>query len=621
MYPEGKDRLAVYAVLGIVVILLYANTLAGGFVWDDNLFTANQVYWSFDFRKIFLSLANGLEYQPVRDLSYLFDISVWGGSPFGFHLTNLLLFAVITLLAYKTAESFSCFTRRAEDKSPSWFVPFFTALIFAVHPLKSEVVAWITQRNTLLATLFFLLSLLLFRRYLERDGLKIYILSFLAFSLALLSKATVVILPLLLFCMLLKNGGEWRQRKFWLPLAPFIALSGAGAMLHIMIARKTAVVSAAYYGSFQERLVVALQIPFFYLKKSLLPTDISAFYADNFSLSLSSPRVLISAATLIGVTAAAWFLRKRNPEILIGCGWFVITLLPVSNLLATSPVAADRYLFLPSFGLAFTAATLLSRIRLPLKLMLPIALLGVSLLVPLTLSQNRVWHDDIALWSHTAVRSPQVAGVWFNLGRAWHKTTQLSKALDAYLRAVKLDPADIKSLDNAATIFPSSRGSITARHELVKSLAEQLPPAPAGISLTGYTDAEWKHPDAAEELFLYLLAADSQSTTLKLALANLYRKLGAFDRATAIYSEIVRNGSGKGEAEFGLAVIAAINGNNEEKTRLLAIAQNKGGVPQELLSKVEPLAALCQAIKAKGGDPVDCKDKTYPTGQGGRLSR
>lgn len=586
MCPEEKYKPAAYVVLALIVILLYGNTLAGGFVWDDNLFTANQVYWSFDFSKIFFSLANGLEYQPIRDLSFLFDIAVWGGRPFGFHLTNLLLFVVIVILAYKTAERFSSLTRKPDDNCPNWFVPFFATLLFAVHPLKSEVVAWITQRNTLLATLFFLLSALLFLRYLDRGEKKILAASVGAFILAIFSKAIVVILPLLLlFFMLLKKGEEWRQGKFWLPLAPFIALSGAGAILHITIARKTAVISAAYYGSFQERLAVALQIPFFYLKKSLLPADISAFYAENFSQSLSSSRVLASAALLIAMTVAAWLLRKRFPEILLGGGWFAITLLPVSNLLATSPVAADRYLFLPSFGLAFTAATLLSRIRLPLKLMLPIALLGVSLLVPLTLSQNRVWHDDIALWSHTAARSPQVAGVWFNLGRAWHRTPQLSMALDAYLRAVKLDPADIRSLDNAATLFPSSRGSIAARHELVRSLAEQVPPYPAGLSLIGYTDAEWKHPDAAEELFLYLLTADSQSITLKLALANLYRKLASFDRATAIYSEIVSSGLGRGEAELGLAAIAAVNGNLQEKIRLLAVAKGKGGVPTEMINK------------------------------------
>jgi len=588
MYSERTSRLAAYAVTAIVVILLYANTLAGGFVWDDNLFTANQVYWSFDFRKILLSLANGLEYQPVRDLSYLFDIFVWGGRPFGFHLTNLLLFAVIAMLAFRTAESFSCLTRRADDKTPLWFVPLFTALIFAVHPLKSEVVAWITQRNTLLATLFFLLSLLLFRRHLEIGGVKTYVLSFLAFSLALLSKATVVILPLLLlFYMLLKNGREWRQRKFWLPLIPFIALSGVGALLHITIARKTAVVSAAYYGSFQERLAVAVQIPFFYLKKSLLPTDISAFYAENFSQSLSSPRVLISAAALIGLMAVAWFLRKRNPEILIGGGWFVITLLPVSNLLATSPVAADRYLFLPSFGLAFTAAALVSRVRLPLKLLLPVFLLLLFFFGQLTLVQNRVWHDDVTLWRHTAARSPQVAGVWFNLGRAWHRTPQLSMALESYLRALKLEPAYLSPLDNAATLFPASRGSIASRHELVRSLVEQLPPYPAGLSLLGYTALEWQHPDAAEELFLYLLAADSRSINLRLALANLYRKLGAFDRANVIYAQLLSSGEGKGEAEFGLAFIAAANGNLQEKARLLAVARGKGGVPEEIIGKLK----------------------------------
>jgi len=584
MSPEGKNRLLTYASLAILVIALYGNTLAGGFVWDDKLFTANQVYWNFDLGKIFFSLANGLEYQPVRDLTYLFDIAVWKGSTFGFHLTNLLLFVAIVILAYRVADILARFCRDDDSKAPEWFVPLFTILIFTVHPLKSEVVAWITQRNTLLAALFFLISLLFFFRFQENAGKKYLAFSLLAFFMALFSKAIVVILPLLLlFLMLFKKSGNWRQGAFWLPLIPFFIISGAGAALYIAIARKTTVISAAYFGSFNERLAVALQIPFFYLKKSLLPFDISAFYVENLALSLSSPKVLFSVLLLITLAGGAWLLRKKAPEVLIGGGWFVITLLPVSNLLATSPVVADRYLFLPSFGLAFTAAALVSRIFKPCILLIPLSLLVICFFAVLTFKQNRIWHDDISLWRQTSLRSPQVAGVWFNLGRALHGTPQLAAALDAYLRAYRLDPADLKSLDNAASLYPSTRGPVTARHELVKSLADQLPPYPAGLSLIGYTDVQWQHPDAAEELFLYLLNADRQSLTLQLALANLYRKLGAFDRAVPVYTAIMNSGQGRGEAEFGLASVASVTGDLTEKARLLALAKAKGGVPEDLL--------------------------------------
>lgn len=588
MSPEGKYRLVPYALLVLAVCLLYGNTLSGGFVWDDNLFTSNQIYWSFDFRKIFFSLANGLEYQPIRDLTYLFDIAVWRGSSFGFHLTNLLLFVAIVILAYRVAEEISFLSGMPDAAIPGWFVPFFTATLFAVHPLKSEVVAWITQRNTLLAALFSFISILCFLRYLEKNDKKIFAFSLAAFFLAILSKAIVVTLPLLLmFFMLAKKGGGWRQVRFWPPLVPFFILSGAGAILHVAIARKTTVISATYYGSLSERLSVALQIPFFYLKKALLPTDLSAFYAEDFARQLISSRVLVSSLMLAALAAAAWLSRKKCPEILLGGGWFFITLLPFSNLLATSPVAADRYLFIPSFGLAFAAVSLVGRIRLPLKMTVSILVLVICLSVPVTFRQNSVWHDNVALWSRTSERAPQVAGVWFNLGRAWHGTTQLSMALEAYLRAVKLDPSDTKPLDNAASLFPSSRGSIAVRHELVRSLVEQMPDYPGGLALIGYTDAEWKHPDAAEELFLYLLEAEKRSLTLRLCLANLYRKVGAFDRSVQIYSEIADRGEGRGEAEFGLAAIAASNGNQPEKARLIALAKVKGGVPAELIAKLE----------------------------------
>ena len=222
MSPDRINKLIPYALLITVVFMLYSNTLWGGFVWDDNLFTSNQVYWSFDFRRIFFSLANGLEYQPVRDLTYLFDIAVWHGSTLGFHLTNLFLFSAIVILAYRLAEKFSLIIRTEDNRVPEWFVPLLTVLIFTVHPLKSEVVAWITQRNTLLATFFFVLSLLCFLRFQEKNDKRAFIFSLGAFSLAILSKAIIVILPLLLlFIMLFNKRSNWRRIDFWLPLVPF----------------------------------------------------------------------------------------------------------------------------------------------------------------------------------------------------------------------------------------------------------------------------------------------------------------------------------------------------------------------------------------------------------------
>lgn len=538
MSPEGKYKLLPYALLVTAVTALYGNTLTGGFVWDDGLFTANQVYWDFDFKKIFFSLANGLEYLPIRDLSYLFDIAFWKGGPFGFHLTNLLLFIVIAILAYELADRLKLLTRSPDNSAPPWFVPLLTALLFAIHPLKSEVVAWITQRNTLLATLFFLVSVSCFLRYLEKDEKKLLACSLAAFILALFSKAIAVTLPLLLlFFMQLQHRWGWRQGRFWTPLAPFFICSAAAAVLFLAIARKTSVISAAYFGSFSERLAVAVQIPFFYLGKTLLPMDLSAFYAENFAQSLASPRVLLAAIVLTLLVGGAWLLRKKYPEIFLGCGWFMITLLPVSNLFATSPVAADRYIFLPSFGFAFTVAALLARLRLPLKGLVVIPLLILSVFAVFTYRQNRIWHDDISLWRATASRSPQVAGVWFNLGRALHKTPQLSLALEAYLRAIKLEPANTKYLDNAAALFPSSRGTIRERHEFVRTLVEQMPDYPGGLPQIGNVKQDWRHPDAAEELFFYLLAADPKSTHLRLAMANFYRKMGASDRAAAILTQ------------------------------------------------------------------------------------
>jgi len=306
------------AVLALVCAIFFGNALFGGFVWDDNLFYANQVYWKFDLRTILFGLANGLEYQPARDLTYLWDVLVWRGSPWGFHLTNLLLFIAVTLLVQRLAAAlYSRFIKSGQAS----LVPFITALLFAAHPLRSEVVAWVTQRNTLLATLFFLVAAIFFLRWqAEKRGLLLTF-SCICFSLALLSKATVVVLPLLLVLLLLfRKEREPGVPAAWLALLPFAVIAAAGAALHLTIASRTTVIAATYFGSIRERLAVALQIPFFYLKQTLLPTDISAFYADGFSRSLASPGSLAAALAMVVILSVCWALRQRLPELALGFG-------------------------------------------------------------------------------------------------------------------------------------------------------------------------------------------------------------------------------------------------------------------------------------------------------------
>ena len=367
---------------------------------------------------------------------------------------------------------------------------------------------------------------------------------------------------------------------------PFFLLAAAGAALHLTIASRTQVISAAYFGSLQERLATALQVPFHYLWKTFWPIGLSAFYPDRFSRELLSLPVLAATMVLVAGAVATWRLRRRFPELLLGGGWFAITLLPVSNLFATSPVVADRYLFLPSGGLALLIAGLLCRLPLPRR---RLAILVAVLLIPLgwlTVQRNLVWHSELSLWSDTVKRSPGVAAVWFNLGRAGQKTARPGLALEAYLRAISLDRANRLALDNAAGMFPASRGTIAERRQLAVDLAAKLPPYPAGLALLGYTPARWPDQGAVEELLLNLLAVENGSPELQLALANLYRQAGAVDRAAAVYNEASRLGVGNGAAELGLAALAGAAGDRATMERQLVAARSRGGVPETVIRAV-----------------------------------
>ena len=149
-------------ILVLAVFLLYAVTLGHGFVWDDHVYVVgNKAYQDFDLPKIFSSLANRVEYLPLRDLTLAIDYRFWGESPFGFHLTNILLFTCNILLIYLFAAELPF---AGDDIEARKRAAFLTALFFGLHPLISESVNLIAFRNVLLSGAAFFLAAYLYAR-------------------------------------------------------------------------------------------------------------------------------------------------------------------------------------------------------------------------------------------------------------------------------------------------------------------------------------------------------------------------------------------------------------------------------------------------------------------------
>lgn len=597
----NRKHLTNLAIIACVVAAAFGNSLSGGFVWDDGLFIVNPVYRNFDLKTVFFSLANGLEYQPVRDLSFLLDVAVWEANPFGFHLTNVVLFAINCLLVYFLALEAGLLLNPESDRPatlPETFVPLLAALFFAVHPLRSEVVAWVTQRNTLLAGAFFFASCLLFLKYLRikrQNGKILYSFALVTFVLALLGKAIAIVLPLVLLLFVLVHGMRSHGRERLLPTLPFWGIAALFFFLNVAVAIQTKVIASlpGEGTNIASRLALALQIPFFYLSRLLMPWRVSAIYEIRFAKSLLSPQVMASFFVLALLVALAFAARRKYPDLVFGGGWFLLTLIPVLNLFATNPVVADRYFYLPSFGIFYLLASCGGRLAAKRPGPKVVAAIAVGLLVPLlllTIMRNRVWRNDIVLWTDTAHRAAGVGDVWYNLGRAWHGLARLDEALDAYLRALAINPYDLKSLDNAAALFPHTEEYRLIRASLVRDLVGQLPPYPHGIALIGHTSSEWRDPARAEVLFRRILSANPDSPKAMLALGNVFLKRGDTGSAAIIFQKVMETGRDEGLAAYNLACLEAASGQRAEAISHLRTAFAKGFRPKGLLT-VDPYLA------------------------------
>ena len=441
-------------ILLVLVAGVFGRTTGFDFVWDDDvLLVGVDAYERFDLGRMFFGLANQVEYLPIRDVSYAVDYRIWGQNPFGFHLSNLILYFLNVVLVY--AFSLQLTARlssgeRSPDGGRIRAVALFTAALFAVHPLHCEAVSFISCRNVLLSGLFFFMTCSFFLTYLEHEGAcrrTLYAASLLCCALAILSKATAVVLPGVLVLIAMLDGGRWPRTA--LTLVPFVAVAVAAVILFRTVAAQTGLIDpdqVIAFGSrsFPVRLAVALQIPFFYLGKLILPAGLSALYDTRFAGELTDPRVALAALGLLVAVAGAIRLRTRFPELLFALGWYLVSLLPVLNLFATGTVVSDRYAYLPSYAFAYLVAT--SLLRAPAAIpRLAIRFVAVVVIAALAFSafvRNGVWRSDETLWNDTIRVSPDGRTAYYNLAVERFSRGEYEEAFDLLERLAERTGSD-----------------------------------------------------------------------------------------------------------------------------------------------------------------------------------
>lgn len=468
--PEGRPR-RVGAMAATVVVaaafVAFLPALAPDFVnWDDpgtlldnphyRGLGPHQLVW------MFTTFHRG-HYMPLSWLTLGWDFILWEMSAWGYHLTNLLLHAATALTFYFLALRL---LRFALDPRPPLSNPLpqggrgpgdaatrlrlaaaAAAIFFAVHPLRAESVAWITERRDVLSGLFSVAAALAYVKAVSEGPRRAGFFwgSVALFACALLSKSIAVTLPATLLVLdvypLRRLGGAagWRRWHVWAEKLPFLALAGAAATVAFLALLPLGNARSLTEMSALVRLVLALYSQAFYLVKTVWPTALSPLYP--FPLDITYHHLAIAAA---GTLLAGAALRIA-PAWSATWAVYSLTLLPVSGIFHNGPQAvADRYSYLACLPWALWVGAAVAwrprrapvhrAVALALRTLVVATLLGLG---ALTWSQAGIWHDSIALWTHALAVNPDSRDAHGYLGKAYDEAGLAAGAVAHYAEAAR----------------------------------------------------------------------------------------------------------------------------------------------------------------------------------------
>src|SRR5438445_581387 len=460
--PSLSQRSASWLVpvlIALVTVTAFLPTLRNQFVsWDDDKnFLENPDYRGLAWTNLRWMWTTHLgHYIPLTWMTLGLDYLLWGMNPLGYHLTSLLLHAANAVVFFFIVRRILTLalpapSERGHALTASAGV---AALVFAIHPLRVESVAWVTERRDVLSGLFYLLTILMYLRACERGERRRgwYWLSVAVFICALLSKSMVVNLPVVLLILdvypLRRLGGAigwWSEpaRRVYVEKIPFVLLAAAASAIAVMAQSSVHAAASLAQLSLPGRLVVSAYGLGFYLWKMVVPVNLSPLYELPRTMDPVAPPFILSYALVLAITAIVLALRRPVPGLPAAWVAYVVVLLPVLGILQSGPqIAADRYTYLAGLGWASLAgAGLLSTWRRwPPFVLTGLAVVLLSGLGTLTWNQVEVWHDSGKLWTHALAIDPKTSMAQFGLGRVRADQGKPAEAIEHYRQALNINP-------------------------------------------------------------------------------------------------------------------------------------------------------------------------------------
>ncbi len=511
--------------------LVYTGVLSNPFVYDDRL----TVVGNPSIRDLGRPLAILMQdiFRPVVNLSYAIDFARSGLDPAGYHLTNIvlhmtnvvLLFFVVTQLV-RDKEA-----RKAADTDTSascLAAAFAAASIFAVHPVMTEAVGYVSGRSELLCTTFFLAAFLALRSYLVGGRPQWLVTGITAFVLGLGAKETAAVLPFALiaydFFILGDTKGKQRRRflRFHLPFAGFVTIAGL-----IRVGVYLGVEQGSQAVGLWHNALTEVGVVWRYLILLVAPFSQSIMHPVETVTRVTEPEALLAILGLLAAAALLWALRRRFPLVVLGWVWFFLLLAP-AHVIPLQEAMAEHRVYTASCGffLAIGAGTamlfswLQSRSRSPLRIMGLVLIPLLAGLSYLTVARNQIWQDPVTLWADAAAKAPATWGAHYAHGDALRSADRCADAVAAYRRAIELIPTQVSAHLNLG-ICLAELGRFDEAMLTFRTAQGLDPSNPQPHNNLGTLAARTGQLEAARAHFLEAIRLDSRNIRARLLLAQM----------------------------------------------------------------------------------------------------
>ena len=456
-WRRKRQIIALCLLLAAVTLAVYARVSRLSFVeYDDPDYVSRnphvQAGLNWQTVRWALTATEAANWHPLTWLSHALDCQLYGLDPAAHHVTSMGLHTLNVLLLFLLLARATGLTGRS----------LLVALLFAVHPLNVESVAWVAERKSVLCTLFFLLALGAYGWYVQRPNARRYLLVAAMFVLALASKPMAITLPCVLMLLdfwPLQRIQGWSSvseafpvnqvplRNLVLEKLPLLALSAASAVVTLVVQRTAGAMDALREYPLALRLENAVCSYALYLGKALWPLHLAALYPHpGHTLGLWKPAV--ATVFLIAASGLVWKLGSTRRYLVTGWLWFLGMLVPVIGIIQVGNQAmADRYAYLPLIGVFVILVWVLSELAdqraIPLAWRAPPVTIILLVLALLTWHQIGYWRNTLDLWSHTLDVTTDNEVAEENIGGALQDLGRIEESLAHFRNGARIAPEQV----------------------------------------------------------------------------------------------------------------------------------------------------------------------------------